>query len=70
MSVSSNARILTQPLLLSYHVFSNMHQTRMNIGDFYDLSEKLTNLAEPGASITWAKEIKILIERATIPSRS
>jgi len=30
--------ILTQPLLLSYHVFSNMHQTSMNIGDFYGLA--------------------------------
>jgi len=28
--------------------------------DIYDLSEKLTNLAEPGASITWAREIKNL----------
>jgi ParB family transcriptional regulator, chromosome partitioning protein len=26
--------------------------------DVYQLSEKLTNLAEPGASITWAREIK------------
>ena len=30
--------ILTQPLLSSYHVFNNMHQNRMNIGDFYDLA--------------------------------
>jgi ParB family chromosome partitioning protein len=28
--------------------------------EIYDLSEKLTNLAEPGASITWAREIKNL----------
>jgi ParB family chromosome partitioning protein len=26
--------------------------------DIYELSEKLTNLKEPGASITWAREIK------------
>jgi ParB family transcriptional regulator, chromosome partitioning protein len=26
--------------------------------DIYELSERLTNLAEPGASITWAREIK------------
>lgn len=30
--------ILTQPLSVSYHLFSNMHATRMNIGDFYDLA--------------------------------
>jgi hypothetical protein len=30
--------ILTQPLFLSYHLFSNMHDTRMNIGDFYGLA--------------------------------
>lgn len=28
--------------------------------EIYDLSEKLTNLVEPGASITWAREIKNL----------
>src|SRR5882724_9302619 len=28
--------ILTQPLLPSYHLFSNMHEKRMNTGDFYD----------------------------------
>src|SRR5216683_1734382 len=28
--------------------------------DVYQLSDKLTNLAEPGASITWAREIKNL----------
>jgi hypothetical protein len=27
--------ILTQPLLLSYHLFSNMHENRMDTGDFY-----------------------------------
>lgn len=30
--------ILTQPLLLSYHLFSNMRGTSMNIGDFNDLA--------------------------------
>jgi hypothetical protein len=30
--------ILTQPLSPSCHVFSNMHDNRMNIGDFYDPS--------------------------------
>jgi len=30
--------ILTQPLSPSYHVFSNMHEHRMGIGDFYDLA--------------------------------
>ena len=30
--------ILTQPLLLSYHLFSNMHENRMNTGDFYHLA--------------------------------
>jgi len=29
--------ILTQPLLASYHVFSNLHENRMNTGDFYGL---------------------------------
>jgi ParB family chromosome partitioning protein len=28
--------------------------------EIYDLSEKLTNVADPGASITWAREIKNL----------
>ena len=28
--------------------------------EIYELSEKLTNIAEPGASITWAREIKNL----------
>jgi len=36
--VGTNARILTQPLLPSYHVFSEMHENRMNIGHFYDLA--------------------------------
>jgi hypothetical protein len=30
--------ILTQPLWASCHLFSNMHDNRMNIGDFYDLA--------------------------------
>lgn len=30
--------ILTQPLLLSYHLFSNMHKNRMNTGDSYGLA--------------------------------
>lgn len=30
--------ILTQPLSLSYHLFSNMHEIRMDIDDFYDLA--------------------------------
>ncbi len=34
----SNGGILTQSLLRSYHVFSNMPDNRMNIGDFYDLA--------------------------------
>ena len=30
--------ILTHPLFLSYHLFSNMHESRINIGAFYDLA--------------------------------
>ncbi len=30
--------ILTQSLLPSYHLFSNLHENRMSIGDFYDLA--------------------------------
>lgn len=30
--------ILTPARKASYHVFSNLHETRMNTGDFYDLS--------------------------------
>jgi len=37
-SVSENLWILTQPLLPSYHLFSNMHDNRMNIGDFQGLA--------------------------------
>jgi ParB family chromosome partitioning protein len=36
--------------------------------DIYDLSEKLTNLREPGASITWAREIKNLNKKLLTPS--
>ncbi|MFZ3213594.1 MAG: hypothetical protein WA188_18975 [Terriglobales bacterium] len=36
--------------------------------EIYDLSEKLTNLAEPGASITWAREIKNLNRKILTPS--
>jgi hypothetical protein len=30
--------ILTQLLLLSYHLLSNMHEHRMDTGDFYDFA--------------------------------
>jgi ParB family chromosome partitioning protein len=36
--------------------------------EIYDLSEKLTNLAEPGASITWAREIKNLNRKLVTPT--
>lgn len=36
--------------------------------DIYDLSEKLTNLPEPGASITWAREIKNLNKKLLTPT--
>jgi ParB family transcriptional regulator, chromosome partitioning protein len=36
--------------------------------DVYDLSLKLTNLPEPGASITWAREIKNLNKKLLTPS--
>ncbi len=36
--------------------------------DIYQLSEKLTNIAEPGASITWAREIKNLNKNLLTPS--
>lgn len=36
--------------------------------EIYDLSEKLTNLAEPGASITWAREIKNVNRKILTPS--
>jgi ParB family chromosome partitioning protein len=36
--------------------------------EIYELSEKLTNLAEPGASITWAREIKNINKTLLTPS--
>lgn len=36
--------------------------------EIYDLSEKLTNLAEPGASITWAREIRNLNRKLLTPT--
>jgi len=36
--------------------------------EIYDLSEKLTNLAEPGASITWAREMKNLNRKLLTPT--
>src|SRR5437588_2261025 len=36
--------------------------------DVYQLSEKLTNLAEPGASITWAREIKNINKSLLTPT--
>jgi ParB family chromosome partitioning protein len=36
--------------------------------EIYDLSVKLTNLAEPGASITWAREIKNLNRKLLTPT--
>jgi ParB family chromosome partitioning protein len=36
--------------------------------DIYELSQKLTNLPEPGASITWAREIKNLNKKLLTPS--
>jgi ParB family chromosome partitioning protein len=36
--------------------------------EIYDLSEKLTNLADPGASITWAREIKNLNRKLLTPT--
>lgn len=36
--------------------------------DIYQLSEKLTNIAEPGASITWAREIKNLNKNLLTPT--
>jgi len=34
---AANAGILTQSLSASYHLFSNLQENRMNIGDFYGL---------------------------------
>jgi ParB family chromosome partitioning protein len=36
--------------------------------DVYELSEKLTNLPEPGASITWAREIKNINKTLLTPT--
>jgi ParB family transcriptional regulator, chromosome partitioning protein len=36
--------------------------------EVYELSEKLTNLAEPGASITWAREIKNINKALLTPT--
>lgn len=36
--------------------------------EVYELSEKLTNLADPGASITWAREIKNLNKNILTPT--
>jgi ParB family chromosome partitioning protein len=36
--------------------------------EIYDLSEKLTNLLEPGSSITWAREIKNLNRKLLTPT--
>jgi ParB family transcriptional regulator, chromosome partitioning protein len=36
--------------------------------DIYELSEKLTNLKEPGASITWAREIKNINKSLLTPT--
>jgi ParB family chromosome partitioning protein len=36
--------------------------------EIYDLSLKLTNLPEPGASITWAREIKNLNRKLLTPT--
>src|ERR1700720_3585376 len=36
--------------------------------EIYDLSEKLTNLLEPGSSITWAREIKNLNKKLLTPT--
>ena len=36
--------------------------------EIYELSEKLTNLPEPGASITWAREIKNINKTLLTPS--
>lgn len=35
--------------------------------EVYDLSEKLTNLREPGASITWAREIRNINQKLLTP---
>ncbi len=38
------------------------------LAEIYELSEKLTNISEPGASITWAREIKNINKKLITPS--
>jgi ParB family chromosome partitioning protein len=38
------------------------------LAEIYELSEKLTNVSEPGASITWAREIKNISKKLLTPS--
>jgi len=38
------------------------------LAEIYELSEKLTNISEPGASITWAREIKNINKKLLTPS--
>jgi len=38
VALGESGGILTQPFCASYHLVSNMHENRINIGDFYDLS--------------------------------
>jgi hypothetical protein len=38
LGIGGEGGILTQPLSPSYHVFSDMHKDRINIGDFCDLA--------------------------------
>src|SRR6266436_757269 len=38
------------------------------LAEIYELSEKLTNVSEPGASITWAREIKNINKKLLLPS--
>jgi ParB family chromosome partitioning protein len=38
------------------------------LAEIYELSEKLANISEPGASITWAREIKNISKKLITPS--
>ena len=38
IDLGESGGILTQSLWPSYHLFTNMHETRMNIGHFYRLA--------------------------------
>jgi ParB family chromosome partitioning protein len=38
------------------------------LAEIYELSEKITSISEPGASITWAREIKNLNKKLVAPS--